>query len=224
MDGVRRTQARLLLRPTARAIRWTPPLVAVALAALAVILARVGDRPPPMRNLPAAALLLAAGLGFVLDDPAAATTSSSPTPLLLTRTLRAGVAFPLVLAGWGASLTYVDPGWVGVSLTAGFLSACAVALGLAAVAEPLVGSSRAGLVAALGLIVAFVVVPAAFDVSLRLEPTSVSWGHLYGRWLLVAMIGLAAFVLASSARVMRRDVLPGRVVLVRPARARVGAG
>lgn len=210
--------------PVTRAIRWAPLLVAVALGALAAILGRAGDTPPPVANLPAVSLLLAAGLGFVLDDPAGGTTSSSPTPLLLTRALRAALAFTVVLAAWGAALVSADLGSWSLSLTAGFVAECATALGVAAVADALLGRSKAGLVAGLGLLTLFVVVPVAFDVSLSLEPTSATWGHLYGRWLLVGGLGLTVFTLASSARATRRDLLPGRVVPARPARARVGAG
>lgn len=222
MRGPRAAQARLLVRPTLRVIRWSPFLAIVPVGALVMVAGRAADTPPPMANLPAVALLLAACTGFVLDDPAEDTTSSMPTPLLVTRALRIAAALPVALACWGGAVAYGGLGWTSVHLTAGFVAQCSVALGFAAVATPVVGRSRAGLVSAFGLVLVFVVVPLAFDVSLALTPTSQTWGHLYGRWLVVGALGLVSAVLASSGPVTRGAIVPRRTTPARP--AHVGAG
>ncbi len=222
MRGQGGTQARLLVRPTIRAIRWSPFLAVVPLGALVMVVGRAADTPAPMANLPAMALLLAASTGFVLDDPAEDTIASTPTPLLVTRVVRIAVALPLALACWAAAVVHAGLGRVSVYLTVGFVAQCTVALGIAAAATLVVGRSRAGLVSAFGLVLVFVVVPFAFDVSLALTPTSQTWGHLYGRWLVVGALGLLSMALASSGPATRGALVPRRSTLVRP--TRVGAG
>jgi hypothetical protein len=224
VNAVRRAQARLLARPTVRTIRWGPFLFALPVAALALYAAQHSDRPPALANLPAAGSLLAAATGFVLDDPSAETTGSSPTPLVATRALRLAVALTPVTLCWAAAAWYADLGWIGVSLSAGYLAQVGVVLGLAAVGTLLVGRARAGLFAFGGLLVVFYVLPIAFDVALGLTPTATSWGHLYGRWLLVGGAGLAVFVLASSGAATRGALLPARQVTRRPAEVGVRTG
>lgn len=222
MRGPGGTQARLLVGPTIRAFRWSPFLAAVPLGALVMVAGRAADTPAPMANLPAMALLLAASTGFVLDDPAEHTIASTPTPLLVSRALRIAVALPLALACWAAAVAYAGLGRVSVYLTLGFVAQCTVALGIAATATLVVGRSRAGLVSAFGLVLVFVVVPVAFDVSLALPPTSETWGHLYGRWLFVGALGVAAIALASSGPATRGALPLGRRMLARPSRVRAG--
>lgn len=222
MRGLRSVQARLLVRPTIRVIRWMPFFAAVPLGALVMVAGRAADTPPPMANLPAVALLLAACTGFVLDDPAEDTTSSTPTPLLVPRVVRVAIALPVALACWGVAVAYGGLGWTSVHLTAGFVAQCTVALGFAAVATPVVGRSRAGLASAFCLVLVFVVVPVAFDVSLALTPTSRTWGHLYGRWLVVGALGLLSLAVASSGPATRGAIVPRRTTVARP--TRVGAG
>lgn len=215
-------RARSLARPIARAIRWSPFVAVAPVAALVMILGRTMDEEPPFADLPAVSLLFAACLGFVLDDPAVEVTTPTPTTRLATRAVRAAVTVPVVAAGWAAALAYADVGSVGVSLTAGFAAQCAVSLGLAAVGVEVVGGPRSGLFAAASLVAVFVIAPIAFDVSLRLEPTSVTWGHRYGRWLLVGAGGVATLALASSAWVARGSLLAG--LARRPSRVRVTVG
>ena len=222
MASVRRAQVRLLGWPIARAIRWGPFLGAAPVVIAALVAGRFADPPIVLANVPAVSMLLAACMGFVLDDPAGNTTGSSPTPLLAIRAMRVGVAFIPVLACWGLTLAWTDLGWVSMSLTAGFVAECAVALGAAAVGVVLVGRTKAGLVGAIVVVLVFVVLPQAFEVSLRLAPSSTTWGHLYGRWLLVAGLGLVVFAAASSAPVSRGDMASRRPSLARPARAHAG--
>ncbi len=217
-------QARQLARPVARATRWSPFLVAVPLSGLAMAVARTAERPPPLENLPAVAMLLAVCVGFTVDDGTERTTAPTPTPLLWVRGLRGAAVLSVALVCWGAALVSADVGWTVVSLTAGFIAMCCVALGLASVGTVAVGRTRAGLFAAVGLVTIFVVVPTAYDVSLGLEPTSTTWGHLYGRWLLVGGLGLAVLASTSTAWVTRGGPRHRLVGATRPARAGIGAG
>jgi hypothetical protein len=222
--GLRARQARLLVRPTLRVVRWSPLAIAAALSGVVMFVDATADPPPPVSSLPAVALLLAAGVAFVLDDPASSTAAPTPTPLVMMRALRAVVALVPALACWGAVVPSADPGRAGLSVTVGFIAQCSVALGLAAVGARVVGDTRAGLFAGAGLIGIFVVAPLAFDVSLRLTPSSTTWAHLYGRWLLVGGIGLTVAALASSDRVTRGAVGRRPSLARRPAPLGVGTG
>lgn len=224
VSALRRTQARLLARPTLRTIRWAPLFFALPVAALAMYAAQHSDRPPALSNLPAAGTMFAAAMGFVLDDPSAETTGSTPTPLVASRTLRLALALTPVTLCWTVAAWYADLGWIGVSLSAGYLAEVGVALGLAAVGTLLVGRARAGLFAFGGLVVVFYVLPVAFDVGLGLTPSATSWGHLYGRWLLVGGAGLAVFVLASGGAATRGALVPRRPVARRAVEVGVRTG
>src|SRR5439155_21134510 len=89
----------------ARSIRW-PPLGVAALLSLLIVALRHGHQAAgPMQ---AAAVLLAGGTGFVLDDPAAEILAASPTPLARRRCLRLLLVVPAVTLLWGLLL-----GWQG---------------------------------------------------------------------------------------------------------------
>lgn len=94
-----------LLRPTARAISWYPPLWAAALASGYVLLeARSGYIGYRMTVLRLGALLLCMGAAFVLDDVTEDTIGHVPTPLLMRRALRISLLLPVLAAAWAAML------------------------------------------------------------------------------------------------------------------------
>lgn len=104
-DPVRLTRGRqvfLLLRPTARAIGWSPPIWAAILASLYVL----KEAPNAFIDyrifvLRVGALFLCMGAAFVLDDPTEETIGHVPTPLLLRRSLRIALLIPLAAGAWG---------------------------------------------------------------------------------------------------------------------------
>lgn len=98
-------QAVDLLRPTARAISWHPPLWAAALALLYVVLeARSGYIDYRITVLRVGALLLCMGAAFVLDDVTEDTIGHVPTPLLMRRALRISLLLPVLATAWAAML------------------------------------------------------------------------------------------------------------------------
>jgi hypothetical protein len=62
---------------------------------------------PSIIPLRMAALLLCLGAVFLLDDPAAVTVASVPSPLRYRRSLRVLLVAPIVAAAWIGQLTYV---------------------------------------------------------------------------------------------------------------------
>ena len=90
-----------LVRPTARAMSWHPPLWAAVLALAYVAYeapgAYIGYR---LLVLRVAALLICMGAAFVLDDPTEETLGHVPTPLVLRRGLRIALLLPLLAVAW----------------------------------------------------------------------------------------------------------------------------
>lgn len=124
---VRARQILLLVRPTVRASDW-PAALAGSLLAIGVD-HFAGLISPPL-GMELAAVVLALGVSFALDDPAALTLAATPAPLGLRQMIRAACALPLVAAAWIAILLSsrgVDSGTLTLVL-AGFLaSAFAIA-------------------------------------------------------------------------------------------------
>ena len=92
--------AALSVRPVARSVRWGP-LLGAGLAGGALVGLMSPDHPDASAGLAVlrlAAVLLAAGAAFALDDRAADTRAPSPTPLRARRALRLAV---VVVAGAG---------------------------------------------------------------------------------------------------------------------------
>jgi acetyl esterase len=208
----RARQARLLALPSARSIRWLPlaPIAAVGYGAIWISFHT--DSIGTETHLPYAGFLLAVWLGFVLEDPAAETTVSVPTPLLLRRAVRFAVAMPPVWSIWGVLLVYAHrSGFVSLSLSLNLGAQLVAALALAAVGSRSVGEERAGLFAAVGLVILFFVVPAVMRLPpVSYEPGGSSWMQLYGRSLLIATVSMLVFALVSLDRVHRPRFLARR--------------
>ncbi len=141
--GRHRTYAvsRLLLRPVARALPWTRLTAGAGLGLLLVGLPRllpgtesVGSALTLLRT---AALCFAAGLTFLLDDPARHTTETAPTGRPLRTALRVALVAPFAVAWWTAALLLVPSGVrppLGTTtLEAATIASCALALSAAAI-------------------------------------------------------------------------------------------
>ena len=90
-----------LMRPTARAISWHPPVWASLLAVVYVAAeARTGYIDYRITVLRLAALLICMAAAFVFDDPTEETIGHVPTPLLMRRGLRIALLLPLVSTAW----------------------------------------------------------------------------------------------------------------------------
>ncbi|CAN5263734.1 ABC transporter [soil metagenome] len=207
-----------LVRPIARSIRWSPLVISGASGAIIVYLqARdactlegaggscvgLGARISIVRI---AAVLIAIGAGFILDDPTEETTAHQPVSLLLRRFTRIAVAAPAVLTFWWLSMalavrTLDDPasfpkGAVSVELAA----IVAVALALAAVATPFVPERMGGIAAGpalLGFVVGLLLLPPRLNLFVN-DPMHERWSGSHEAWW--AILVLAALVLLLSSR------------------------
>jgi hypothetical protein len=126
---VNATTAVLLVRPTVRSTDWLPP---AASGLLAVAVATLPRGTPPTLRLELAAIALAMGASFALDDDAAVSVEASPVPLALRNAVRAGFAIPIPATIW-LTLLLVTPEADACTLTVelGGLLAAALALGAA---------------------------------------------------------------------------------------------
>ncbi|GGN44444.1 hypothetical protein FHR83_004508 [Actinoplanes campanulatus] len=188
----------LLVLPAARATPWTAFLAAagVGLAIVAVpavfrVELTVEDLVGLLR---AAAVCGALGLAFLLDDPAARTIATVPTPRPLRYAARAGVILPAAAAWWALVLTITGHGALlplgGVTVEAAALGAVALAVG----AVRLRSGDNGGIVAApavLVLVVAASRIPP--HLALYVPPGDERWAAAHHRWAAL----LAAAVLVS---------------------------
>jgi len=171
-------QARLLVLPSLRTMPW-PALLAIG-AAAAGLLTLPG---PGGVLLPLAAAVLAAGVGFVFDDPAEATVASVPMPLLVRRLLRVALALPVVAGLWALLVWYGGGDAAQPTLVLAALAILAAAVG-----------ARYGAVAGAavppGLLVCAFALPERVGLLGAGNATT-------ARWLVLLGIGIAAFCAAS---------------------------
>lgn len=170
-------QARLLALPSLRTMRW-PALLGVG-AAAAGLLTLPG---PSGVLLLLAAAVLAAGVGFVFDDPAEATVASVPTSLLARRLLRVALALPLVVGLWVLLVWYGGADASQPTLVLAALAALAAAVG-----------ARFGGVAGAAVPPALLV--CAFALPERIGLLGAG-SATTTRWLVLLGVGIAAFCAA----------------------------
>ena len=192
------------------ATRWEPWLIAATISLLLVLLHSDGPIATPLQ---VSALLLGAGTGFAIDDPAAETLASSPTTLRRRHGVRlAAMGIATALAGLVLGLlarpTGVDEAVALVAMTAGLVG---LNLGVAGVAGRISGWRHGGLVSSpvvLILIIASSMLPPAW----RPLPTGDipgGWSAISTRWALACVAGL--LVLVYSLRdPARRPIVPRR--------------
>ncbi len=201
---LRRAQGRLLLRPSARTIRWSSFGVVAAVGALAVWTGgRKGGNPASIA-LPVATTLLCVWLCFLFEDLAAETTAASATPLLFRRAVRAAIGVPAIVAVW-LVYTWIGPltGPTGVMLGA-FGAEIVLALAAAAVVSRVVESSRSGLSAAAAVIGIVLVLPVVFRRPPSVDPAHPPFGDPFAYWLAVAIASCAILAFAHTYRLQRR--------------------
>ena len=162
-------QLRALARPLVRALVWQP--VAIAGAAVLVFVdvsQRLGSRPDALlHRLHFGGIAIAAAAAFAMDDPAAATLASSPTPLVARRAHRVAVVAAAVAGGWllaAGRAGALGASWdrAGSALALELATYLAVALAVAALAAwwtPEAPVGAAGAVAVLGLAIGAAALP-----------------------------------------------------------------
>ena len=191
--------------PVTRAMSWGP-LAGGGVTALAVVVwlrTRDAGAAGLIGGLRIGAVLLAAGAAFALDDPAATTLASSPTPLSARRSLRLALALGACSAGWAAMLAIAGgpthPAAAGLSVeAAGML---ALALAAASVAAPWIPNGLGGLAGGptlVSFLLAAMIVQQHWPQWGLLElPGTPAWEAAQVRWLVVACAGGTLVALAG---------------------------
>jgi hypothetical protein len=198
--SMRVRQVGLLAPATLRAGQWLPVLPAGALALLAIQLAG-GTPQAGLLALRSAAVALALGAAFILDDPAAELLGGSPTPLWVRRIPRIGVVLPLLGLLWAAVLGRSRFAAIPVGdLTLELAGMLTVTLALAACAGRYTGDGMGGRAGGPGLLV---LVPLAWQARMWAGmPGDPLWTLAHRRWL--------AAQAASAALLLWASLDPGR--------------
>ena len=203
-----------LVRPTVRVIRWAPVLVACGLAFIQVFI-QTRDVCPPTNPclgpearvlaLRIAAILIALGAAFVLDDPTDETTGHFPTPQWLRRAVRVGLVAPVVALTWAllvplAMRSSVDPGpFPTGALTLELGTLVIAALAISAASARFVPEAMGGVAAGpilLGLVAAAHFLPSKLALFL-LDPHAERWRAAHDVWKVLLLIAVAALQFVS---------------------------
>jgi hypothetical protein len=208
-ESVRARQARLLIAPTARAMAWAPMMIAsgIALAVVGNDLRRTTDPFLATMSLRNAALALAAGAAFVLDDPAAPTIESVPPSAMFRRAVRVGLLVCSVAPVWAALVIASAMRAPGVPVAALTLETAATVSFVVTVAAVMIKSGR--------LVVGALVVPMVLVFRMAGErlpdrwtlfggfPGSDLWIEAHQHWvwfLALSLVTLAASTLDPARR------------------------
>lgn len=203
--GVRRAQSRLLMKPSARTIRWMSFTVIAATGGLVVWTAAREQGDPAPVALPIASALLCIWLCFLFEDLAAESTASSATPLLFRRALRAAIAVPAVTTVWFA-YTWIGPSAGPTShMTKALLASIALSLAAGAVAVRLADSGRGGFAAAAVVVFILFVLPVAIGRPPSIDPARPPLGEPFAYWSAIAIGSCAVLALAHLDRFQRRS-------------------
>lgn len=217
MSRISWATARWVIAPTLRSVRWGEPAAAamVGLAIVALVAARASGAEAtaggsPVLPLRVLALFAAAGVAYVVDDPAGSTLAASPTTRAWRRGTRVVVAALgagalwvgalLILTAWGQSLPAGAAG--GLALEAAALAAVAVAVALWA--GDRAPDGRGGSVAAPALLVGMLAALVIQRLQPRLltllpfSPDDPSWVPAHGWWALI--LSLAALVVVRCCQ------------------------
>jgi hypothetical protein len=207
----------LLLRPVARAVPWAPFLTAAG-AGLAIVgvpaaMSVVLGPDDLVGLLRVAAVCAALGLAFALDDPAARSLETVPTPRPLRYAVRIAVLAPALAAWWALILTVTVAGAqqdTATALPLRGLTAEAGALALTALAVAAirirVRPDGGGLVAGpTVLVLALAATSLPERLVLFVPPDSPQWQTAHGRWASVLVLAFAALAWAARqpARIRR---------------------
>ncbi|WP_405727463.1 hypothetical protein OG607_24750 [Streptomyces sp. NBC_01537] len=206
-----------LLRSTAHATTWRPMAVGAALGPAVLLVPEALTARLTTTHLTTlariAAICVALGAAFLLDDPATRSILTVPTPRLARNLVRVALAVPAVALWWTLTL--------GLAKTTGHHAAAAhlpvaaltleaatllaAALALAAIAQRSTTDGNTGVIAAPSVLLLaagawFLPHPAA----LILTPTDPHWTASHHRWAAVLAAALVAFLWASRERERRR--------------------
>ncbi len=209
------SQIELLVAQKARLVRWKP-ILGGAVVGFFILYQSSGawatGSMPAIIPLRLAALVLCLGAVFLLDDPAAVTVASVPSPLRYRRSLRLLLAAPLIATAWASQGAYVfvhatsrlhrdtDGLLPIVDLTLEMVAMMMAGLAIAALATRWVSEGLGGVAAGPTLVV---LLGAALFLPHRwtLFPGTVEdpqWAAAHVRWAIIVV--LATLLLAYSSR------------------------
>ena len=202
--------------PVTRAVSWGPLAGGCVTALALVVWLRTRDAGTAglIGGLRIGAVLLAAGAAFALDDAAATTLASSPTPLSARRSLRLALTVGACLAAWTALLGIAGvPTHAAAGLSVEAAGMLAVALAAASVAGPWIGNGLGGLAGGptlVSFLLAAMIVQQHWPRwALLAFPGTPAWEAAHARWLVLAGAGSALVALAALDPA-RRLVTPKR--------------
>jgi len=208
-----------LVRPALRSMNWLPPaVVGACVIALVLLVGRSGPTPPVTLLVRVTGILVAAGMGGILDDPAQPSIAASPVPEWVRRGIRAGAGWLVAWVMWSSALAVLLIRFEVTGLPLSRLALeFATTLGLvtaaagAALALGNASGSTAGASAVLAF--AFVMVRAPEGLSLVTAPVgSAQYVAETTRWVVVLAVtmAIAGWHLRDPANRPLRSIRQGR--------------
>lgn len=206
---------RMLLVPLARTLPWRALGAAGAVGLLVAAVPRLlGDGSTDwlaLNLLRAAALALAAGLAFLLDDPARHTTTPVPVRRPVRQLLRAALVVPFAALFWTAAVLLVPaavrPPVGAVTLEAATMFTLALALSAAAIRfreEPRPGTGVTA-VLLIGAVLSPLLLPDRWE--LVVTVTDDRWAAAHERWGVLLAAASAVFAMCGMEPVRRRHAV-----------------
>jgi hypothetical protein len=197
-------RALLLVGPTVRSTDWLAPTAA---AILAIAVDRLAGRTSDVLGLELAAIALAVGIAFALDDPAAGSLAACPASLAIRNAVRVACVVPLPAGVWLALvLRSGAAGAVRLTPVAAGLSSMALAIAATRVRAGESGGLAAG-PAVLALVSGAGLLPERL--SLFPDDGRLADGSFGGRWGLVLVLSVVTYAAASRDPAARRLARPG---------------
>ncbi|XVQ11649.1 hypothetical protein ACQP1W_03435 [Spirillospora sp. CA-255316] len=204
----------VLLRPMARSIPWTAPAagagLGLMLVAVPLVLSLDLEAGTVLYLLRMAALAVALGMAFVLDDPARHTTDVVPVQRPVRQSLRLALLLPPTAVWWAAVCALAAAGTQGGGLPIGAATLeaaalIAVAVGVAAGAVRFTLATSPGLTAA-GAVLAVAIASAALPggLALTVPMGHDRWEETHRVWAAILTLGLAIWALLAQEPTARR--------------------
>ncbi|MFJ4784192.1 ABC transporter [Streptomyces sp. NPDC088794] len=206
---------RELTLPVWRSLPWRALLASGAMALLLAAIPRMSDEPSAwlaVNLLRTAALVLALGLAFVLDDPARHTTAAVPVRRPVRAGLRLALVAPVLASWWTAALLLVPssvrPPVGDITLEAG--AAFALALAGATAAIRFTDQAEPGQAVAAGLLVLAILTPLLLPESwaLFVAVGDKRWAAAHERWAVLLTGAAVVWGLCMPERIKHRSASP----------------
>jgi hypothetical protein len=186
-------------------MRWIPLVASGPIAFWIIYLGLHDDRPADPVQLPLAGAVLCATAAFLLEDDAARTIASLPTPLVVRRGIRVALAVPVAWALWTGLAWYANDLAGATALE--FAGMLAFTMALATIGAAILGEERGGLFASPTLLV---LLGASAALPPRWQPFPIrpvgTWFDIYGRWGVVLVVSVVVFLIVSTDPARRRPV------------------